>query len=238
MKVLILFSVLSITSTLSFSQSPEEVRTYNALGTLNVSGNGGMFNIMSSKPVETIGTYYYNEKYFKRGFISVEGVEKPVGEYKMRYNLKTSELEVVLKEGLRSISTTKIISFVWSDSVFHKQTLFLKASNYQYNGPKIDGFLEVVQEGKLTLLKRKKIRLQKSNFNPLLVEESTNDQIFQDEEFFLLKDNTLIKLEKKNNKAITAFLGNDDRALNYLKNNRVNYKKESELNLFVLHCNS
>ena len=237
MKVSILFSVLSITSSLSFSQSPEEVRTYNALGTLNVSGNGGMFNIMSSKPVETIGTYYYNEKYFKRGFISLENVEKPLGEYQMRYNLKTNELEVVLKEGLRSISTSKIISFLWSDSASNKQTMFLKASNYQYDGSKIDGFLEVILEGKLSLLKRKKIRLQKSNFNPLLVEESSNDQIFQDEEFFLLKDNRLAKLEKKNNKAITAFLGSDDRALQYLKNNKINYKRESEIVLFVIHCN-
>jgi hypothetical protein len=221
-----------------FSQDIQELRTVGALGTLNVSGNGGMFNIMSSKPVETLGSFYYNEKYFKRGFILVEGVEKPVGEYKMRYNLNTNELEVVLKEGLRSISNSKIVSFYWSDSVSNKQTTFVKALNYQYDGSKIEGFLEVIQEGKLTLLKRKKIRLQKSNFNPLLVEESSNDQIFQDEEFFLLKDNKLIKFEKKNSNTVTAFLGNEDRVLNYLKNNKTIYKKESELKLFVLYYNS
>jgi hypothetical protein len=238
MKIIYLISLITLTANVAFSQSPEEIRTYYNLGTINVSGNGGMFNIMSSKPTETLGTYYYNDKYFKKGFISVEGLEKPLGEYRMRYNLKTNELEVILKEGLRSISTSKINNFLWSDSISNRQAIFLKASNYTYDGSKIDGFLEVIQEGKLSLLKRKKIRLQKSNFNPLLVEESTNDQIFQDEEFFLLKNNNIIKLEKKNKKSITAFLADNERALTYLKNNKVNYKKESELNLFIIQCNS
>jgi len=228
---------LSLLVQIGHAQSPESVRTFYALSNM-ATGNAGTFNVMSSKPTEIVGNYYYNgDKNFKEGLISVEGFEKPFGYYKMRYNLKTNELEAILKEGLRSLSLNKINSFLLRDSV-NKETLFLKAQHYEMHGTKIVGFLEVISEGKISLLKRKNLRMQSSPFNPLLVEESANVQILQDEELFILKENHLVKIDKKNKKEFMALFENDTVASRYFTSTKINFKKEADLILFIRHYNS
>ena len=138
------------------SQDASNLRTFYSIGRINaVSSFGGMFNVMPTAPSTVTGSFYYDDEILKKGLISVKGHDKPFGEFPMRYNLKSSELEVELKEGLRSLNLEQVSSFMWADTQ-GKESYFVNLKDFKSNsGVPIIGFGQVITSGKLSLIKKR-----------------------------------------------------------------------------------
>ena len=218
-------------SPLAKGQDAANLRTFYSIGRINaVSSFGGMFNIMPTAPSTVTGNYYFDDEILKKGLISVEGKDKPFGEFPMRYNLKSNELEVELKEGLRSLNLGQVSSFMWTDER-GKESYFINLKDFNSNSVPIIGFAQVITSGKLSLLKKRRAIFQKTEFNPLEAEKADIDKIIKKEDFFFVKDSQAF-LITKNKKDAIAFLGSidtDQRIENFIIENGFNSKKELSL---------
>ena len=222
-----------------FAQEPSKLSTFYSIGRLNATGSfGGIGTVLSAGPNSIEGNEYYDTPDFKNGFISVSGFEKPFGEFLMRFNIRSREIEIQEKAKVVSLSMERVKSFMYEDDKNQKH-FFFNGKGYKIAQTSVDGFFEVLVEGSTLLLKRRTFEHKKTSFNPLDVENSTSEKLLKKDELFLLKEGTvdLIKLPMKK-KALLDFLGKPNELEKFLKEKNIGFKEEADLVIIVAFSNS
>lgn len=215
------------------AQEPSKLSTFYSIGRLNATGSfGGIGTVMAPNGNSLEGDEYYDSPDFKKGFISVNGFEKPFGEFQIRYNIRSQEIEMLQGEKVISLSPEKIRSVMYELPSGEKH-FFFNAKGYISKGVSMTGFFEVLTEGRVLLLKRKTFEHKKTSFNPLDVESSTTEKLLKKEQFFLLnllKDggNELTELPRQKGK-IMDYLGNKNEVTMFFKANNLSLRSESDL---------
>ncbi|MCA4896186.1 MAG: hypothetical protein ING84_14400 [Cytophagales bacterium] len=233
-KVLFTSIIIMVASNIIPAQDAANLRTFYSIGRINATSSfGGMLNAMPTYPNTINGNYYFDDDTFREGFISIRNIEKPFGPFQMRYNLHSNELEVNLKEGIRSLSLDKVTSFMWINNKA-EEFYFASCKGLKINNTPLDGFAQVISGEKLVLLKKRKAILKKSTFNPLEVENSSVDKIVKEDDYFLLLDSSTINITKEKKRILSFFKGKyENEVSKFLKNNDFNPKKENTLIAFT-----
>lgn len=237
-KITLSFAASVLTLSL-FAQEPSKLSTFYSIGRLNATGSfGGIGTVMAGGPNSIEGNEFYDTPDFKNGFISVSGYEKPFGEFPMRFNVRSREIEIQEKGKVVSLSMELVKSFMYEDEK-HQKHFFFNGKGYKIGTTSADGFFEVLVEGSVLLLKRRIFEHKKTSFNPLDVENSTSEKLLKKDELFLLKEGTvdLVKLPIKK-KDLFAFLSNPTELENFLKEKHIGVKEEGDLVRLVAFCNS
>ena len=121
--------------------------------------------------IKTPGTYYYDGGW-NAGHIHLNNGDSLVG-YNMRYDLIKNHLEVLWGTRKIGIYGTNIDSFDWFSATRQQMQKFISKQQYLFPNPEnVAGFLELLADGEVRLLKSKTIIPRYQGNSPSLVPDN------------------------------------------------------------------
>ncbi|QCR23641.1 hypothetical protein [Pontibacter sp. SGAir0037] len=156
---------------------------------------------------------------------------------KLKYDQISNQLIFSNKDGIAMAFIKPVVQFEFmSDSDDSKNNRKFKNGYPVILGGTEASYYEVLAEGKITLLKRsyKAIREEKS-YNSATI----NKNIIENTNYFVYNttDNKIMRF-KKDSKGIMAILNNSKEAESYLKENKLDIKKDSDLIKLITYYNN
>jgi hypothetical protein len=136
------------------------------------------------------------------------------------------------------LAGSKVRSFVWVDSASRTAAYFLngKAFRNEDDVP-LTGFVQVLAEGSLPLIKKTYLDIKKADYNIALNVGSPDDKILKKSKFYVLKQDRLVEIPSSRKKFLDLF--NEDANLEeFIKNNNLTTSKEEHLKRIFEHYNS
>lgn len=218
-------AIVSFTSPL-FSQN-------TSVGGAVNTNNGRVF--LSPKrtinPSEIIdGSPYYNGDDFKK--VSISGYSNNVQD--LRYNSYSDEMEFLNGNEVFTISKEAgmIINFTGINKIY-------ECINYNWEGRNKFGYLVqlVNNPEKYSLYKKERTELLKGEKSPNGITKDRNDYYVKDKDTYILKNKEeFISFPKNKKEFINKF--NNSQIESYLKQNDINFKKESDLIKLISYMNT
>lgn len=158
-----------------------------------LSFSGGKTNIEGNK---------YLEENALEGIVTLKGSKNEYLFRKMRCNIFSNDLEVELQGSTKYIRNLRVKSFTLKKN--GKTTKFISAVPFVKNDKPQKGYLEVIEDGKVQLVKHTYTDILSSNYNITLNVGSKADKITQKSAYFLAKDGKLYnaKLKRKIKQAL------------------------------------
>lgn len=129
---------------------------------------------------------YYWSNSWMMGNIYLTNGEYLKGYY-IRYDMLKNQIEVIIDNRYHYITHHQVEKFEWYNADRLKASEFINGSAFSLESDeKINGFLEVLTTGELTLLKRKFVYALRESTSPTLVND-TDSEIRVFETYFLTK---------------------------------------------------
>jgi hypothetical protein len=179
----------------------------------------------------------YLDTLWRNANILLYDKEKLIEGYPVRYDIYLDELEIKGKNGIKVLTGNKIKSFVWMDYFTNSPVYFIngKAFRNESDVP-FTGFLQVLSEGPVPLLKRTYIDIKKADYNIALNVGSRDDKILKKNKFYALMNDKVIELPGSRKKFVSLF--NDDKLEEFIRDNNLTTSKEEHLQIIFDHYNS
>jgi hypothetical protein len=181
----------------------------------------------------------YLDIHWKNSSILLYESEKLIEGFPIRYDIRTDEVEVKSKSGIKVLNGVKIKSFVWVDSVTKAPDYFVNARDFknESNAP-YSGFFQVLTEGPLPLFKKTEIDIKKANYNVQFNVGSQDDKILKKSKFYSLKDKQLVEVPSSKKKIVALFGDKSEVMKLFIKENDLSITKGDQLKMIFEHYNS
>lgn len=148
--------------------------------------SGGRTNMKGKK---------YLEEQHLEGVVTLTGSNKAYHFRQLRYNIFSHDLEVQLEGKTKFIRNMRVASFSLKQG--GKIRKFISARPYMLSGERQNGYLEVLADGEVKLVKQVKAEVLSSNYNIALNVGDRSDKITQKEKMFLAKNDKLYSAKSK-----------------------------------------
>ena len=225
--------ILSLVTGVSLAQTPainNNVRASNLLNRFTeyrLTPGEMAIGISTPREVKVIGDVYLDIHWGKSS-IEVFNSDKLIEGYFTRFDIKNNEVEFQIDRSVRVLPGNKVKSVVWIDSITQQPRVIENASKYVFNEVPINGFLEILVDGKTPLLQRYFLEILKPDFSPALNVGSKDYRILKKAEYFYAIGNQLIKIKGK--KSLGQLISNSEKDLNsFIKAESLNLNKEEDL---------
>lgn len=244
MRNLIVSLALVICSTVVHAQTtelvPNNIRADNTLHRLGELSQGSGASALASNsligipvpPGEAVGNVYLNEDWKKTNLILVNS-EKLYEGYLCRYNLLSEQIEIKSADKVSAIESSKVKSFVWMDYKTEIPVFYVSASEYTIKGIKQKGFLTVLTDGKIPLVKKPVLITRKPDYKHEFNTGSRDIKFSIKETYYYVKNGTLVEVKSINNKKLREIFGNDASEMIEFAE-KTNNKGKSEVALIML----
>ncbi len=186
------------------SAIPENIRASNSID----SFSGGIMNEMIyGLPLpdpKVIGDAYIDENW-TRGKFLMYGQQKFIDGFSIRYDLAKQELEINTQKGVKVLSENQVRSFVTMDAHEHSPALFLNAREFRSEGTAYEGFVEVLQDGPMALVKGYIVKVKRPDYSEAMNVGSQNYKILKKHQLFFVDSGTLHRVPSKKKEIIRLF---------------------------------
>jgi hypothetical protein len=232
--------LLTLSSAAAFGQLatnlPANVRATNTLDGLKDGGltNSEILYGIPMAPGDIIGDEFLNENWDK-SVVNMKDSDKKIEGYRCRYNLASNELFFQTQTGeMRGLKGSKVKSFSLTDGNTGKVSEFISAGKFLDDGVPLDGFVEVLVDGKSVLYKRSEIDVIKPNYRQEFDMGSRDTKIVKKSAYYRADGANLVKLNVKNKKKFArAFGDQQSRIQNYMASSE-SFDPDNELQLIEL----
>jgi hypothetical protein len=221
--------MLAITSAKGQSGNPvpDNVRATNALDafTTNTVSPGYLLYGIPETPGGITGNVYLSEEW-KSASIRVKSNSREFTNVKSRLNLYTNQIEVALKDVVRVIDGAKVESFNWGDS----EMVFVNAGSYKFKNETLTGFMQILSEGSIPLLKQTHVIIKRPDYNVQLNVGSKSTRIVKEEMFYYAQGSDLFNaksLTKK--KLLSLFSDSASEIESYMREQSLLPARENDL---------
>ena len=141
----------------------------------------------------------------------------------------------------RIVNGVNVMAFVMDNKLGGKRE-FLNSQNHGFkvNGVPLLGFVEVIKDGKLALLKKYRIEVIKAGYNVALDVGSKQDKIVKKEVYYIKNADSkeLTEVSKSQNKNLAALGNHQDKVKAYMKENKLKFKPGKDLPQIIAYYNS
>jgi len=149
---------------------------------------------------------YYLDAHWQRASIVLYTTEKPIDNYKARYDIRQNELEVMTATEVKVVPGDRIKSFAVYDSASSKARFYVNAKDLgAAKENRLVGFPEVLAEGQLTLLKMTEISVKRADYNSALNVGSRDDKILKNPAYYVFRNNSVEPLRLNRKKFMPVF---------------------------------
>lgn len=241
-RILYILLIVQVNLTLAQAQAdlPAQGRATNL--TDQLSSYSG---INSTKPMtygiplpagKVINDFYFDTKWNQSSF-TLYGVEKNVVGHFVKYDVRNERIEVRTVEGVRTVETAKIKSLAWVDSITRKPFYFVNVNEFKKGEVKFDGLIEVLNEGKIALLKRTNLIVEKPDYNVALGVGSLDEKLKRQVSYYIARDQKLYKVNGKES-LLEMFKPKEKSIEDFIKTQKIKTKREDDLLKVVDFANS
>lgn len=215
--------ILNTLSIITYAQStnmvPNNIRADNTLSRLaelstSGSASGLTNNALIGIPVpagEAVGEVYVNSNWKKTNFLLFKSEKLNEG-YLCKYNLLSHQLEINSNEKITAVDWDKIRSYVWMDDSGNP-VFYVNVAAYTLNGDKLKGFMTVLVDGKISLVKIPTLISRKPDYKHEFNMGSRDIKFSVRENYYYIKGTELHELKNINAKKLKEIFGEDSNAL-------------------------
>ena len=182
--------------------------------------------------ITDLGDYHYDIQW-NAGNIHLKNGDTLVAYY-MRYDIVGNHLEVIVNKKIRGIHERLINSFVWFDAANLREVFFVNSSTLNFDDKGVAGFLEILANGKVKLLRHRKVVALADDTAPSLVND-TNSKIQTVENYYFARPKSTHKIGNSKKKNLDYF--NSERLEQYINMSKLRFKSESDLKAIVRYYN-
>ncbi len=246
MKFLFFFPSFFLLSVVLNAQSPAITDRFNAqYGSAKISPQSQMYSFDNTEV--TVKGFGYLDTLWHKGEI-VFYPDGPIldknsltkaEDMQIRWDIYRNEVDVLLTNVPHAAPGISIYQFSYSDN--GKTRVFRNVAAIIAEKDRNLGFYEVLTDGKLLLLKKHEVKLEKPTFNPAL-NIGDKDYVFKKTDILYSAKNRVIeKLKLKESYILEELMPNQKEAVQkYIADNKLNLKKESHLintfNQYNVYC--
>lgn len=192
-----------------------------------------MSNKANSKQ-QLIGLPYLYEKW-SRGDVSFK---KEVVKFdNVKVDLLKNQLEIKIKGQEKILDKTFFSSFTIINPETGELILFVNAEEYSLNGEKLIGFLQKVEIGDYEILTHNTARIASSGRSSISETGGSAQRVVKKKKIYISKDGKVYKIKRKKD-VYKVFTKNKKRTKEYMKDNKINIKKEEDLVKLALYYKS
>ncbi|MCS6972914.1 MAG: hypothetical protein N2044_03420 [Cyclobacteriaceae bacterium] len=196
----------------------------------------GTVQTLPMAPPEVLGTDLLNRNYNRATFLLndsslLEGLPA-------RYYIMRNEFDVKTGQGVRTLKGDRVKSFVWLDSATSKPQVFVNMKEYKRDdGTPGAGFMQILCEGKIGLLKQTEVIFKEANYHVALNVGSRDHQFITKTHLYYLIGSTFRLLPPKKK---MLFLFNDHQAeiQRFVKINELDLTNEYHVQALFDYYNS
>lgn len=222
----IIASVIVLISLSSFAQNPNDA--------IIVFSGGSMRTMdIKSKPKETKGSYYYNDKWYNGTIKLFSGEE--VQAYPLKYDMKMNQIDIKVNNTIKVISIGAVKEITWLKpngkyEILKNLSIYKDLEGY--------GFLSVLSEGKLSLLKKTELNLLDANYNTAMDVGSQSDKYVKKEIYYIKSGDEIIQIKKKKKNILNKFEDKAEKVELFASENNLNFKDDVDLEKIFNYYNS
>ena len=219
-------SVLVLIGLSSFAQNPNDA-------VIVVSGGGIRTMNIKSKPKETKGSYYYNDVWYTGTIKLFSGEE--VQAYPLKYDMKMNQIDIKVNESVKIISIGAVKEIIWVNPTGQSEVL---RNISMYKNIEGYGFLSVLAEGNITLLKKTDLDLLESNYNGIVDAGNESKKYIKKEKYYIKSGDKIILIKKKKKTILNKFKDKAEKVELFSSENDLNFKDDVDLEKIFNYYNS
>ena len=167
MKNLVRFFVLLTLISNCYAQAvvPPNIRATNTLDNLSDMtrlGNGDLIYGIPMTEGKVVGDTYLDTRW-KQANILLYEKDYLIKGFPVRYDIRSDELEVKARNGVKVFRGDKVKSFVWADSATRVPSYYVNGKDFKNeDNVAYTGFFQVLSDGALPLFKKTVLDIKKS----------------------------------------------------------------------------
>ncbi len=182
--------------------------------------------------LRSIGRYHYDTKW-NAGNIYLQNGDT-LRMYYMRYDIVRNHLEVIIDKQMKSVHGSLIARFDWFDAEKLKEIRFVNSRIFHFDHNEVRGFLELLVDGKMKLLKYKKtVALGKATSPTLVNDTGSNIRTFG--HYYLYNGQSTHKISNGRKKNLAFFSSVE--LEKHVTNSKFKFGNENDLKKIVAFYN-
>jgi hypothetical protein len=210
---------------------PPVIRATNFAERLNYQIGAGTTSLlgMPMRGADVIGdTYLFAD--WRQSNIMLYDDDKLIENYAVRYDMKDDNVEFKFGNEVRVLKGNRVKSFVSIDSVSKTPSYFMNGKDFvnKDNTP-FDGFMQVMSDGYMPLLKRYEMYIKQPDFNIALNVGSIDYKIIKRLEYYYMQDGKLHLLPSGRGAILNVFGEDKGKMKEFMKLNNVQVSEEHHL---------
>lgn len=211
--------ILAFVALVAFGQTANVPTNIRATNTLDGLADGGLGTSellygIPMAPGDIIGDEFLNENW-RKSVVTLSGNGKKVEGYNCRYNIVSNELYFQSRTGeVRAVKGSKIKSFTLVDGNTDMVSEFVNANKFLIDGAPLDGFVQVIVDGKTPLYKYTEMEVIKPNYRPEFDMGSKDTKLVKKSTYYRAEGANLIKLNVSGKKKLAKSLGDQQSKMN------------------------
>ena len=190
------------------------------------------------KPPGTEGTVYLNEEWRdariflmpRPGLSSEVVLEVPI-----KLDLKANLIEINSDQGIKILKGAGVCRFEWTDQGTRKDGVFRNCADFKFENEPLQGFCQILSDGKMTLVVNHYIEVLKASYNVALDVGNSNNTLLKKERLYLVIDEKLIEADKGS--LISHMADKEDKVKAYTKKKRLKLKRKDDIRELVDYYN-
>lgn len=196
----------------------------------------GTVQTLPMAPPDVIGTDLLNKNFNRSTFLLNDS--SVLEALPARYYIMRNEFDIKTAQGLRTLKGDRVKSFVWIDSATKRPQVFVNMKSYlNQNDVPGTGFMQILCEGKLTLLKQTEVVFKEANYHVALNVGTVDHQFLTKTNFYYLIGNTFQPVPSRR-KVLSVFPDHQAEIQRFVKINQLNLNDEYHLIALFDYYNS
>ena len=235
-KMLLIFALLLSSATAALCQAavPNNIRATNTLDRLLDFDGLDTWDVLYTFPSDekrvVVGDPYLNANWQKSTVLLSD--DKLLEGYPVRYDIRSRELEVKSKYGIKVLEARRVKSYVSLDSLNNSPKYFINSTRFKdEKGNVTEGFFEVLSDGKLPLFKSVSLEVRPANYRPELNMGSREDKILKKEKYYYMQNQNIFEVPTSAKKLAPVFGDRSEEMQKFIKTNKLLLKEETHLKL-------
>lgn len=196
----------------------------------------GTVQSLPMAPPDVVGTDLMN-KYFNRSTFLLND-SSLLENLPARYYVMRNEFDIKTPQGVRILKGDRVKSFIWVDSATNRTQVFQNMKAYTSpGGVPGTGFMQILCEGKITLLKQTEVVFKEANYHVALNVGTVDHQFISKINLYYLSGTVFQPLPPKR-KIATIFSDHQEEIQRFIRINQLNLNDEYHLIALFDYYNS
>lgn len=232
--------VLLLTGLTGFSQivlaQNQITQSQLSLTRLQTRTSMGLYNSIDqvSPDAHIVGTPYVDERWQNASIFLQEG-GAPFTNIPIRYDIYSDMLEIKVGEQVKGLEGGKVkcFSLTWDG----RERTFVRASGFKTAAP-LSGFMEVLDSGKIQLLKHYRVSVAKPDYSPQMNVGSRDYRVLHEHTLYYVMAGVATEVPKQKRKFLSVFGDHQPEVSAFIRQEHIDLKDETGVQKVFRFCNT